>query len=601
MPSPHEQQRGPRRYIVVLLSIAACFLGLLLQLFSLQIVKGNFYRHRLDRQSVRILWLPALRGKIFDRHMQLVADNRLAFDVDLMVSDLTARQRTNTVKTLAVLLRVPEGSIWSNIMPGTHFPYTPARVARDLPFPQMLHVAERLTEMPGVDLAVNPVRVYPFGASACHAIGYVGCVPTNHPKLLSGEYTINDLVGMNGIEKVCEDVLHGSNGERIVQVDRASRFVETLDQRLPVRGQDIMLTLDMKLQRVLEQAFSNRPGAAAAVDPRSGEVLALVSSPGFDINTFVGGVSVSSYRALLADAAKPLMNRSTHGQYQLGSVFKLITSIAALEGGVLTPTTVFNDTGRFELGSMTVHNFGNHHYGPINIIDALRVSCNAFFCTYSVPVGVTRLVGYGNLFRLGTLTGIEIGEAKGILPNPGWKRAQRHLPWCDGDTVNLSIGQGDLLVTPIQVACMVAAIANGGVWCQPYLLSNTFNGCTPIMVPLRRSSVPIPLQATTLATVHQGMWEVVNGHQGSGRLARLPTPVAAGKTGSAKLTKELTYGWFAGYAPFDDPQIAIAIVVENAETGGKDAAPIFRQAVASYFNVALNVSSNAVDHSHITD
>jgi len=604
MQSPAEQRGVNHRYLLVMAVLAACVIGVTIQLVSLQVIHGADCRRKLDKQSVRMLWVPALRGKVkvqvSEQKMQVLADNRPAFDIELMVSDLSMRQRSNTVRNLAVLLRMPEATIWTNLQPDAHFPYTPARVAHDVPFGQMLQVAERLNDLPGVDVVVNPVRSYPYGKSVCHAIGYVGKVAPDHPKLLEGEYSMHDLVGKTGIEFECERSLHGQNGRRNVRVDRSSRYVETFWQQPPLPGQDVVLTLHLALQRALEDALSNRTGAAVAIDPHNGDVLALVSSPSYDNNAFAGGISASAYAALTTDPERPLVNRATCGQYQLGSVFKLITAIAALQSGALTKDTVFNDPGYFELGDMRVDNFRKHRYGALTLPAALRVSCNSFFCTYSLTVGVTRLVEHARLFRFGSPTGIEIAEASGLLPDQGWKRGRFNESWFPGDTVNLAIGQGYLLVTPLQVACMVGAIANGGTWFPPHLIRGTLVGTQLVLTRKAQPPVPIPVRADTLETVRQGMWEVVNAKNGSGRLACLNKPVVAGKTGSAMRGDE-TFGWFAGYAPFDDPQIAMAVVVEHADTGGKDAAPIFRRGIAAFFGVNLATATNQMDHSSLTD
>jgi penicillin-binding protein 2 len=590
-----------RRYRILGAVLLACALVLLAQLVLLQLVRGREYRRRALRQSVRMLWVPALRGMIYDRALTVIADNRPAFDLDVNVRELTARARTNVARRLAVILRQPESNLWVALRGGRNLPYEPVRVASDLSHDSMTRVAEQLSDLPAVEISVNPLRRYPQRGGASHAIGYVSKVPPEHPGLRAGQYSLNDRVGASGVERVCERVLHGINGKRLVQVDRASRLVDTIEQRPAIPGQNVMLTLDLRLQAVLETTFSNRMGAAVALDPNTGEILALVSSPGFDQNVFAGVVPPQTYRALLNDPQRPLVNRAIAGQYPLGSVFKLITSIAGLEYGVLTSNTVFYDQGIFTLGSMRVRNFHRLRHGAVDIYKALRVSCNTFFCTYAVPIGVHRLVAVAQQFHLGEKTGIELPDEKpGLLPDPWWKRTHLREPWFPGDTVNLSIGHGFLLVTPLQVACMVAAIATDGAWCAPRLVRGyEINHRLVRAQPPARAEV-LPFRRETLAIVKRGMWEVVNDPQGSGRLAAVPGLVVAGKTGSAQ-TPAQTYGWFAGFAPFHEPKLVIAVVVEQAETGGKDAAPIARAGFATYFGIDLSRHTNRVTTASFSD
>ena len=602
MPAPKDHTASPWRYAVLSAVLALCFAALVAQLIALQLVRGTAMRSKADSQSLRRIWVPALRGTIYDRNLFPLAENRPAFDIDVNVDELSARQVTNTVRHLAYLLREPEEKLFAQLAPHKRFSYTPAKIARDVPFGAMVRVAERLTELEGVDISVNPVRDYPHGRLGCHVIGYVSKVPRNHPRLLAGEYSIHDRVGVTGIELVCEDMLHGQNGKRLVQVDHASRYVTTLNLQPPMPGHDVILTIDMTLQETLTRALSNRVGAAVAIDPNNGDVLALVSSPGFDPGFFTGTVDPEQYRALQSNRDRPFFNRAIAGQYPLGSVFKLVTATAGLEANVFDAHTSFQDPGVFELGRMRVRNFRGARYGTMALPYALRVSCNTFFCHFARAIGVANLSMYGRILGFGAPTGVQLpGEAPGIMPDPSWKRINRRLPWYPGDTVNLSIGHGYLLVTPMQVAGMVAAIANGGTWHPPRLIRSYVIGGDVAPVAVEQTSKPLAISWETLATVRSGMWQVVNTPNGSGRRAHLGSVEVAGKTGSAMLGPE-TYAWFAAFAPFDAPRLAIAVVVEHAQTGGLDAAPIAQQAFASYFDVELaGLTNRPIDMSSITD
>jgi len=599
---PADAQPMAWRYRVLIAIFATCLMVLLAQLVQLQLVRGAHYRRVAARQSLRMLWVPALRGRIYDRNMQVLADNRPSFDIELSPTELTARQRTNVVRALAALLRQPPAPLWSNLQPHRYFAYQPARVARDISFGQMLRVAERLHALPAVDINVNPVRRYPHGPALGHVLGHVSTVYPGHPRLKRGEYSMNDVVGASGVERVCEDYLHGINGKKLVQVDRMARYVETKEVRPPVPGHDVILTIDATLQTVLAEALSNRVGAAVALDPRSGEVLALVSSPGFEPNLFVGGISADAYAALRDDPRRPLMNRAIAGQYQLGSAFKPITAIAGLENDVISSTTVYYDyTGYFDFGNKRWYNFRRLPQGALTLPLALRVSCNTFFCHFAPAIGVARLAMYARLFGFGERTGIELpGEAAGLVPDASWKRTRLREAWFPGDTVNFSIGQGYLLVTPLQVACMTAAIANRGTWYPPRIIRAYVINRQTVMAKHTRQPVPIPVSQDSFNLVRQGLWEVVNTPNGSGRLAYLERPVVAGKTGSAMIGS-LTYGWFTGYAPHDNPSLVVTVLIEGAETGGRDAAPVARRAFAAYFDVDLHSLTNVPRNVTIID
>ena len=584
------------RYIFLAAMIGLIFSIIAGQLLYLQMVKGKYFREKSSNQSVRKLWVPALRGGIYDRNGILIAGNKPSFDVDVNIDNLKKRQITNLVKQLSFLLRQPESKLWKRLNPKKRLPYTDARLAENISFSNVVRLAEQLNEFPEVEIRVRPLRYYPYGDLASHIIGYMGKVTPNHPKLLAREYSMHDRVGVSGIELICENVLHGRNGKKIVQVDRSSKYVETLNYLPPIPGHDVILTIDIELQKAIQNAMSNKVGAAVAVNPKNGEILALVSSPGFDPSIFAGIVSPKAYSSLMNNPKRPMFNRAISSRYTLGSVFKIITAIAGLESGVIKPDTVFHDPGVFRLGGMRVRNYRNHNYGTMGVTYALRVSCNTFFCSYAIKIGVKNISNYAKLFGFGKKTGVELpSESPGLLGDRMWKRKTKNLPWYPGDTVNLSIGHGFLIVTPIQVANMVASIANGGIWHQPHMISGySFEGeFTPANNVIK--TIPIPVRKENMDIIHKGMWEVANTKNGTGRRCKVPGIVIAGKTGSAKLNNQ-TLAWFAAFAPYEDPEIAIAVIVEDATTGGRDAAPVAQAAFTEYFGI--NAGTNKI---HITN
>ena len=573
------------RYIFLAALIAIIFSIIAGQLLYLQMVKGKYFRKKSSNQSVRKLWVPALRGGIYDRNGVMIAGNKPSFNVDVNIDNLSKRQITNLVKQLSFLLRKPEKKLWRRLNPKKRLPYTDARLAENISFSNVVRLAEQLDEIPDVKIRVQPLRDYPFGELASHIIGYMGKVTPNHPKLLSHEYSMHDRVGVSGIELIGENILHGRNGKKIVQVDRSSKYVETLDYLPPIPGHDVILTIDIELQKAIQNAMSNKVGAAVAINPKNGEILALVSSPGFDPSIFASIVSPKAYRALMQNKDRPMFNRAISSKYTLGSVFKIITAISGLETGAIKPNTVFHDPGVFRLGGMRVRNFRNHNYGTMGVTYALRVSCNTFFASFSNKIGVKNISNYAKLFGFGKKTGIELpSESPGLLGDRMWKRKTKNLPWYPGDTVNLSIGHGFLIVTPIQVASMIATIANGGIWHQPHIISGySFEGeFTPANNKIK--TIPIPIKKENMDIIRRGLWEVTNTKNGTGRRCKVPGITIAGKTGSAKLNNQ-TLAWFAAFAPFENPEIAIAVIVENGTTGGRDAAPVAQAAFSEYFGI----------------
>ena len=538
MPKKQEHYVSSWRYVFLAASIGIIFSIIAGQLLYLQMVKGEYFRKKSSNQSVRKLWVQALRGEIYDRNGVMIAGNKPSFDVDVNVDDLSKRQLTNLVKQLSFFLRQSETKLWRKLNPKKRLPYTDARLAENISFSNVVRLAERLDETPEVEIRVRPLRYYPNKNLASHVIGYMGKITPNHPKLLSREYSMHDRVGISGIEMICENVLHGRNGKKIVQVDRSSKYVETLDYLPPVPGNDVVLTIDIELQKAILNAMSNKVGAAVAINPKNGEILALVSKPGFDPSVFAGIVSQKDYSSLMNNKKRPMFNRAISSKYTLGSVFKIITAIAGLETGNINANTVFHDPGVFRLGGMRVRNYRNHNYGSMGVVYALRVSCNTFFCSFATKIGVKNLANYARLFGFGKKTGVELpSESPGLLGDRMWKRNTKKLPWYPGDTVNLSIGHGYLIVTPIQVASMIAVIANGGIWHQPHMIAGySYEGkFTPVKTETK--TIPIPITKKNMDIVRKGLWEATNTKNGTGRRCKVPGIVIAGKTGSAKPTK----------------------------------------------------------------
>lgn len=568
--------------------ILGAFILLALRLAYLQLIKGENYRRKVTNQSTRKVWMNATRGEILDRNGQIIAYNSPERNVAYEASVYSKRAQSNAVTRLAYLLRCLPGEISKNLAREKRLPDGTAILARNVTEGSFTRVAERSDEIPGLILDYEAVRHYPYGSVFGHVTGYTGLIRANDKRLKEGRepYHINDIVGREGMEYSCDEILHGRNGRRMVEVDRVGRYTGVLLQEDAVSGQDIVTTLDLRLQKAACDAMKGKVGAAVVVDVKNGEVLAMVSSPSYDPNLFIGGISHTNYALLRDDPNHPLVNRATQGLYPLGSVFKLVTSLAGLETGVFTSKTIFHDTGKVQVGDHVIHNYHKAVYGDINLEDALRVSCNTFFCHYANAIGADNLAKYARALGLGDKTDVELpSEAYGQVPTPIWKKNIQGESWYPGDTVNLSIGHGFILVTPVQIARMAAALATGGkVMPLTLIKSLRYNGVETVYKgekpPVRYSE----FKPEALKAVREGMYAVVNKPAGSGRRAKVPGITICGKTGSAMLGKK-TFAWFASYAPYEEPEVAMAIVIENATSGGTDAAPVAGEIYKTYVKI----------------
>ena len=574
--------------------ILAVFILLALRLAYMQLVKGENYRKRVTNQSTRKVWVDAARGEILDRNGKIIAYNSPERNVAYEASVYSKRAQSNAVTRLAYLLRCLPNELSENLRPKKRLPDGTAVLARNVSESSFTRVAERSDEIPGLILDYEAARRYPYGSVFGHVTGYTGLIRSNDKRLKESldPFHINDIVGREGMEYYCDDILHGRNGRRMVEVDRVGRYTGILLQEDAIPGKDIVTTLDVRLQQAATDAMKGKVGAAVVIDVKTGEILAMVSSPSYDPNLFIGGISQTNYALLRDNPDHPLLNRATQGLYPLGSVFKLVTSLAGLETGVFTAKTVYHDTGSVQVGNHTIRNYHKAVYGDITLEDALRVSCNTFFCHYANAIGADNLAKYARALGLGDRTGVELpAESYGQVPTPVWKKNIQGESWYPGDTVNLSIGHGFILVTPVQIARMAAALATGGT-VMPLTLIKSLRqgGIETVYNGERPETRHSEFKPEALKAVRDGMYAVVNKPNGSGRRAKVPGITACGKTGSAMLGKK-TFAWFASYAPFEEPEVAMAIVVENATSGGTDAAPIAGEIYKTYVKIRKNQSA----------
>lgn len=598
------------RVVLVFAGMLVMFLLLAGWLWRIQVVRGHEFRDKQVTQSVRRVRVPGTRGRMFDRSNVCLADNRPSFNVALSLEELPQTgswsQKITRVEKLinelSAVIRKPAELTRDDIRSHAkkRLPL-PLLAWRDIDEAALARIIERAGNRSGIDISADPVRFYPQGKLACHALGYVGKANVVQEADNENEdyhYFLNETEGKSGLEKMLDKQLRGVAGDRVLRVDVAGYRRDDVSQLEPQPGNDVMLTLDSKVQKLAERALGDVPGAAVVIDPRNGDVLALASSPGFDPNKFLPSISVADWDKLSGNEDKPLLNRTISEHYAPGSTFKPVTMMAALESGRFLGTEQFTCPGYFNLGSAVFHCFHHNAHGTIGAERAIEHSCNVYFFHVGLACGSQPIHDMAAQFGLGRKTGIELeGETSGINPDDAWKRRTFREGWRDGDTCNFAIGQGYVAATPLQMALVCATVANGGNVYRPRLVLGTrkpgereFARAKPELV--RR----IGWSLDHLNLVRRGMFDVVMSPEGTGRGAHAPGIQMAGKTGSAQFeSKEgmKTHAWMLAFAPFNDPRYAIAMVVDEGVSGGETIAPRIKQLVSGLFPQGNETSDGA--------
>jgi len=554
----------------VVVVVCAVIFGRLVQL---QIVEGERNRRLADENRIRIARRLAPRGNIYDRRNQLLASSRLAYSVSVIPEELALAGGGDACARLAELMELPSDDVRAALGRERPLRYEPAVIFPDAPQDAVARLEEYSVYLSGVSVRSDAVRYYPQGTLAAHVLGYVRQISAQelaNPE--SAGYRPHDLIGKAGIEKVAEQFLRGVDGGDQIEVDARGRRVRTLGTVAPRPGQDVWLTLDLELQRAAEAALAGRAGAVVALDPRDGAVLVLASHPTYNPNVFVGALSPEAWRDITGPG-HPQHNRATMSRYPPGSLFKIVTAAAALESGACDTESMFRCDGAYRIGRWSLRCWKRAGHGTIGFFRGFAQSCNVMFATLGRRVGPERLADMGRRFGLGQETSVDLPEeAAGLVPTPEWKRKARREPWYPGDTCQMAIGQGDCLVTPLQVAREVAVVANGGNLVRPHIVARVEGEESIGGPPAARS---VGLRPETIAALRAGMEGVV---ARGGTAARIATDRygIAGKTGTAETPGGEPHAWFAGYAPSDDPQIALAVIVEHSGHGSEVAAPIAR-------------------------
>lgn len=571
-----------RTSIINILTIVI-FFSLGFRLYQIQIVETEKFQKTSEKNAIKEKVIEPYRGIFYDRNWKVLVDNQPSFTLRITPYYFD----TSLIPILEKYFNLKHGYIKYILRVNKSFsPFIPIRIQRGLSFEQISWLEENKEYLTGVDYSIDMQRAYPAGIRGSHLFGYCKEISRKELEEKKEFYIMGDFVGHSGLEKYYEDYLRGRKGKQFIYVDSKGREINPVNggqnDIKPVSGYNAQLTIDGDLQKLAEELLEGKSGAIVAIDPDNGEILALVSKPDFDLSHFASMTPASIWRELNSDKRVPLFNRATMSIYPPGSCFKPVNAVAALNENVIDEKYTYGCGGGFSFGNHFYKCMGTH--GPLNVVHAIEKSCNTFFFNLILKNGFERWTKYGSLFGFGKKTGIDIyEETSGILPSiEYYNKIYGINRWTKGYIVSLGVGQGELGVTPLQMAVYVATIANGGTWYRPHAVRKLFNpeaNPPEIVIPIEGKKLPVKDEAIEL--VRKGMYLVVNG-AGTATHVRIPGIEVAGKTGTAQNPHGKDHAWFIGFAPFENPRIAIAVIVENAGFGGTVAAPIAKQLIEFY-------------------
>lgn len=585
-----------RRVIFFALFLFSLFLIVIVRLWYLQIIKGETFNNLSENNRIRVISMKSPRGKILDRNGELLADTRPSFNLQILPENVTNMDQT--LDALLEIVALDKAEAKKRIKQSPSF--RDVIIKRDITRAEVAYIEEHKLDLNGVSVEVEPRRNYLFGSLAAHILGYMGEINENQIKLVRGEgYKPGDFVGQYGLEREFEKFLRGKLGRQELEVDAYGRELRVVDEIEPIQGYNLILTIDKKLQSLAEDLIGHENGAIVAMNPQTGQILALVSHPSFNPNPFAVGITNEEWSLLIKNESHPLNNRSLQGLYPPGSVFKIAVAMAALEEGVINPQTTFHCPGYFVFGGRSFSCWKKGGHGSVNLYSALVNSCDVFFYNVGVKLGVDNIAKYAQGFGLGKKTGLNLtNEKPGVIPSSTWKKETKGEPWYPGETVSSAIGQGYNLVTPLQIAVMVSAVANGGKVYVPFVvqrIENLFGETIKTFQPKVESRAPA--HPENLELVRKALKGVVNDPGGTGWRAKIEGFTVSGKTGTAQVVslndsdgkrgpqKYKDHAWFVAFAPFEKPELVVVTLVENAGRGGATLAPWAKEIIKAHFNL----------------
>jgi penicillin-binding protein 2 len=569
------------RSAVIYFVIVASFLLLITRLFLMQIVQQQAYDEKSADNSIKAIEQVPLRGVFRDRNGEILVSNVPAYTLRILPADYDSSLN----RILETVIDVEPGFI-SKILHNNRIysKYVPVRIKRGIDFRSVAWLEENSEHLPGVNYIVEMQRGYPAGIIGSHLFGYTKEISPEQLKREKDYYNPGDYVGYNGLEKAYEKDVRGVKGFNYMLVDskrkEIGKYKDGLEDMPSVKGHDLMLAIDADVQRIAEQEFKGKSGAVVAIEPQTGEILALVSAPDYDLNQFSYVTSKEFLQDLYSNPLRPSFNRATMSVKPPGSTFKLMAAIAGLDLGVITPSTTIYCGGGFTFGRFFKCHGGVH--GAINVTRAIEKSCNTFFYNLIYKIGLDRWAKYSERFGFNQVTGIDIGEeVAGLIPNSKYYEKIYGDKWPRSIMASLGIGQGEVSVTPLQLAKYVALIANDGNSFVPHVVKGFVDDRTGILIPTKHKEIRTGINREAFKVVKEGMYLVVQG-AGTATRIRMKEFNIAGKTGTAQNPHGKDHAFFIGFAPYENPQIALAVVVENAGFGATWAAPIAQKMFEAY-------------------
>jgi penicillin-binding protein 2 len=587
------------RLLFILILVSVIFVVLFLRLWYMQILQGEKFLMLSEENRIRFVRVKAPRGLFLDTNGQVLVKSRPSFNVFIIPED--AKDLTYIAKQLAELLSIPEKDVITKVKKSQRPKFEPVLIQRDIPISKVAYLEEHKMSLPGVTVEVEPLRYNIYGSLASHVLGYLGEINEEQLKdqVSYPGRRLGDLIGQYGLERSMEGFLMGEDGGKQVEVNASGRELRVLNQKDQKPGHNIVLTLDLHIQSLVEEAFKDKTGAVVVMDPKTGYILAMHSSPSFNPNLFAGGISVADWKSLVENPYHPLQNRAIQATYAPGSTFKMITASTGLEKGVINRNSTFFCGGSVGIGNNIKRCWKAGGHGNVTVIDALKQSCNGYFYRLSEKLGISDLAKYAMSYGLGRKTGINLpNEEPGLIPTEEWKRKTFGEKWYPSETADAAIGQGFVSVTPLQLVNMVSAIANGGTLYKPMLVKEIRDSDDRVVKVFKPEIIrKIPIKEENLKIIRRGMWAVVNEEHGTGSKARIEGLDIAGKTGTAQVIKLKSkikpkmlpekyrdHAWFVSFAPVDDPKIAMVVFVEHGLKGGDAAAPIAKIIYEGIFN-----------------
>jgi len=586
------------RIVVVFFLVAVSIL--IVRLAYLQIVKGADFKKKSENNSIRFRQIKPLRGLIMDRNGFVLVDNKPSFDV-LYIPNKNKANELSVERLKQLYQNKSLDFPYDQALLKNAKPYLPIKLDKNVNMEKIALVETNALNLPGISIDVSPIRLYLDGEILAPVIGYTGEISKKEIEKSDGKYAYGDVSGKHGLENFFDSVIRGNRGAELVEVNAYGKEIKNMGRIDPVSGYNMTLTIDADLQKAAWEAIQGKAGSVVVMDPRDGEVLAMVSSPSFDPNLFYEGISEEQWSQLQNNPFAPLSNKAISGQYPPGSTYKLIVAAAALEEGIITPDTKIFCNGSFTLGNRTYRCWKKGGHGWVNLHQAIVGSCDVYFYTVGKMLGVDKIAEYAKRFGFGDLAGIDLpNEKKGLVPSKEWKLKRKKEIWQMGETISISIGQGYNLVTTLQLANAFGAFANGGTLWRPYLVKQiqlTDGKIYKEFVPTKKGE--LNLSAKTIEFINDALRGVVNEPGGTGQNAKLSGIEVCGKTGTSQVLGlpedekarrrkilgafQKDHALFACYAPSKNPEIVVAVILENAGGGGAVAAPVARKILSAYF------------------